>query len=74
MRPRILPQRIPIFSVLVVAAAALMLLLAIRPAEAAMSVTSISPPSGPLAGETLVTIVGTQFPTAVANIEVTSGG
>lgn len=76
MRPRILPQRIPIFSVLAAAAAALMLLLAIRPAEAAMNASTVSPDIGPTAGGTIVTITGTGFPAACASpaVTVTIGG
>lgn len=74
MRTRILPQRIPLFSVLAIAAMAVMILASVRPVSAAMSVTTISPNSGPLAGETLVTITGAEFPTDTADIDVTFGG
>lgn len=53
---------------------ALMIIMTALPASAAMSITTVSPASGPLAGNTLVTITGTELPTSTGDVEVTFGG
>lgn len=73
MRNGIRGRRLP-FTGVVLAVGALLLVLTVQSAAAAIGVSSIAPASGPIAGNTTVTITGTDFPTDIQDIEVTFGG
>ena len=67
-------QRGSVLAVAAIGMAALMMLMTAGTASAAITLTSVTPNQGPLAGGTVVTIVGTGFSTNAANIDVTFGG
>ncbi len=73
MRNAIRGRRLPALGAITIAAGLMLLLATQAMAADPMTVTAVAPTSGPLAGNTVVTITGTQFPTDVTDIDVFFG-